>query len=162
MLIVLDNVLSVDDMHKMRVFFGNSSDNRKMQWADGDIAAIHEAHSPLTQLVQVASKYVDINSMTGIEFWSHFGTKPDWHKDRDEKLAATTGEDKYPLCSIVYYAHIDNLIGGRFMTETEILVPRNNRMLIFSPGIMHAVEDYQGTRLSVSVNPWEQAPLEYV
>jgi hypothetical protein len=162
MLIVLDNVLSEEDMVKMHVFFADNPNNRNMQWADGDIEAIKEAHSPLTQLVQVAGKYFDINDMCGIEFWSHYGTKPNWHKDRDEKLAATTGVDKYPLCSIVYYAHIENLIGGRFMTESEIIVPRNNRMLIFSPGILHTVEDYQGTRLSVSVNPWEQTPLEYV
>lgn len=162
MLIILDDVLSTDDMYRMRTYFGDNPENRRYNWANGNFDQVIQYDSPLVKLVAIANKHINVKHLCGIEFWAHLGTKPDWHIDRDEKLALTTNEIKHPICSIVYYAHVENLIGGRFMTETELVVPRDNRMVIFSPGILHTVEDYEGTRLSVAVNPWEHIPLEYV
>jgi hypothetical protein len=96
--------------------------------------------------------------MIGIEQWAHYGTKPDWHVDKDEVLLNRTGKVLLPICSIVFYAEVDQLTNGKFMTENMIITPKTNRLLAFAPGISHGVEDYTGTRLSVAINPWSTKP----
>ena len=76
------------------------------------------------------------------------------------QTAATTGEIVCPLCSVVYYADV-NAVGGAFVTETASIKPVTNRMIVFSPGVLHGVEEYTGTRMSVAVNPWAKPPMGY-
>ena len=155
MLVVIDDVL--DDAHREAVvgFFKQSTVSC---WEQG---SIKDDQSPMTLLLKEAAKYFDLSNMVGSEYWAHYGTKPEWHVDKDEKRMDTTGELSCPICSIVYYGIIDNLKGGKFMTETESITPKTNRMVIFSAGILHTVEEYSGTRLSVAVNPWAIKPMGY-
>jgi hypothetical protein len=160
MLIVLDNVL--DDSRRSAVvdFFSSGAQARSMKWHQWTLADAQVDPSPMAVLVQHAAKFFDLASMVGCEYWSHYGTRPQWHVDKDEELKSATGEIACPLCSIVYYADVD-AVGGAFMTETVSIKPVTNRMIVFSPGILHGVEEYTGTRMSVAVNPWSKAPTGY-
>jgi hypothetical protein len=160
MLIVLDNVL--DDAHRAAVvgFFSSSDQARAMKWQPSTFDGFQEDQSPMALLVKAASKFFDLTSMAGCEYWAHYGTRPDWHIDKDEALQNTTGEVAHPLCSIVYYADV-NVTGGEFRTESITVKPITNRMVVFAPGILHGVEEYTGTRMSVAVNPWAKKPMGY-
>jgi len=157
MLIVMDNVLAEDARAAVIGYFSQNDAVRTPQWAD----AGWDATLPMAQIVAGVSKFFDLSEMAGCEYWAHYGTRPDWHVDKDEALMRRTGELTTPLCSIVYYAHVQNLIGGQFMTKTEMITPITNRLLAFSPGMFHGVADYNGTRLAVAVNPWAQKPEGY-
>jgi hypothetical protein len=111
----------------------------------------------LYKILKIAEKYFDLQSMKTCEHWVHNNeTTPSWHFDKNEKLYMNSQGKQYefPLCSIVYYAQIENLIGGKFITEYEQVIPKNNRLILFSPGIYHSVEPSTGTRISLSMNPW--------
>ena len=46
--------------------------------------------------------------------------------------------------------------GGRLLFEDGlILEPRFNRLVIFSPGLLHGVEPFRGKRTSININPWK-------
>lgn len=158
MLVVIDDVL--DDAHREAVvwFFKQSVASC---WQQSSIESIKHDQSPMALLLKEAGKYFDLSNMVGSEYWAHYGTKPDWHVDKDEKRMDTTGELSCPICSIVYYGIVENLSGGKFMTETETILPKTNRAIIFSAGILHTVEEYTGSRLSVAVNPWSVKPMGY-
>jgi hypothetical protein len=157
MLIVVDNVLAEDARKVVVEYFSQSDTVRDSQWAD----AGWDVDSPMAQIVANVSKFFDLSKMVGCEYWAHYGTRPEWHVDKDEELMRRAGELAMPLCSIVYYADVQNLVGGQFMTKTEMVTPVTNRILAFSPGVFHGVADYSGTRLSVAVNPWAQKPEGY-
>lgn len=161
MLVVLDDVL--DDAHREAVvrFFSQSDEARSMKWESGGLLELDGNNSPMALLLKEAGKYFDLASMVGSEYWAHYGTRPDWHVDKDEKLNEETGETRCPICSIVYYADI-KVEGGNFVTETVTVRPITNRALIFSPNLLHRVEPYTGTRLSVAVNPWSYKPKAYL
>lgn len=160
MLIVLDNVL--DDEHRTAVvgFFTSGDEARATKWHWGGLANIKDDQSPLALLIKQAGRFFDLTSMVGCEYWAHYGTRPEWHVDKDEKLQEMTGDVVCPLCSIVYYADVD-AVGGAFQTKSISVKPVTNRMVVFSPGILHGVEEYTGTRLSVAVNPWAKKPMGY-
>jgi hypothetical protein len=153
MLIVVDNVLTDDTREAVVKYFSESPEMRS-QWADVGWSET----SPIAQIVTEASKFFDLSRMVGCEYWAHYGTRPEWHIDKDEALLRKTGELVVPLCSIVYYADVRNLVGGQFMTKTEMITPMTNRLLAFSPGVLHGVADYSGTRLAIGINPWPQKP----
>jgi len=161
MLVVVDDFLDKEHRDAVVGYFSQSQEAREMKWESGGADRLEGDKSPMALLLKEASKYFDLSSMVGSEYWAHYGTHPGWHVDRDEKLVLSTGEIKHPICSIVYYAQIENLVGGNFMTRTEVITPRTNRMIVFSPGVEHSVEYYSGTRLSVAVNPWQTKPLGY-
>ena len=160
MLIVLDDVL--DEAHRQAVvgYFARGDEERKMRWEPRGAEKLEWDNSPMALLLKQAAKFFDLSRMVGSEYWAHYGTRPDWHVDKDEKLYETSGNTAYPLCSIVYYADVD-VVGGDFMTETARVKPITNRMLVFAPGLLHGVEPFTGTRLSVAVNPWANKPLGY-
>lgn len=160
MLIVLDGVL--DEAHRQAVvdYFARGEEERKMRWQPGEAEKLEVNNSPMALLLKQAAKFFDLSSMVGSEYWAHYGTRPDWHVDKDEKLYKMSGNTEFPICSIVYYADVD-VIGGNFMTETATVKPITNRMIVFAPGLVHGVEPYTGTRLAVSINPWAHKPVGY-
>ena len=161
MLIVLDDVL--DEAHRQAVvgFFSQSDEARAMKWEPGGVEKLNGNNSPMALLLKRAAEHFDLSLMVGSEYWAHYGTRPDWHIDKDEKLYQMSGNTECPICSIVYYADVD-VQGGEFMTETIQVAPVTNRMVAFAPGLLHGVAPYTGTRLSVAVNPWTHKPLGYV
>ena len=161
MLIVLDNVLVEPEAVAVREVIHTDPDIKNMRWIDGDYALAMANPSPIATLLSIANRYFDLSNMCVAEFSAHNGTRPDWHIDKDEKLHEMSGNLAYPICSIVYYAEVNNLKDGMFMTDTMTITPMNNRMLVFAPGIVHGVQPYEGTRVSLAVNPWATKPMGY-
>lgn len=112
------------------------------------------------KLTEIAALYFDLTSAEGCEVWSA-KTNTNYHVDMDEQLWESQRKVQTPLCSIVYYAAIDNLTGGKFITQSMSIEPKTNRMIVFSPGIYHAVEQYTGTRDVLAVNPFKKIIYKY-
>ena len=107
-------------------------------------------------MINVAGNFHDLTSCKGYEFWSQNNTRPqNWHIDQDEQLVAKTNQTRFPLCSMVYYLKIDNLRGGKLHIEDDIITPKSNRLVIFSPQLNHCVEPFMGDRIVLCVNPWD-------
>ena len=56
---------------------------------------------------------------------------------------------------------IENGYQGPLPTFRSVISipPVVNRLVLFSPGILHRINPFEGERYSVAVNIWEQAPL---
>ncbi len=142
-LIILDDVFDDATRGALAAFdYG-----RGEQWYDLGASLLHE------KILDVCREHFDLQSAVGYEMWRN-SSNPDWHVDKDEKLYKESERFKFPLCSAVYYAMIDNLVGGEFYTADMRCFPRTNRLLLFSPGIHHGVSPFVGTRVAVSLNPW--------
>lgn len=142
-LIILDDVFDDTTRGALAAFdYG-----RGEQWYDLGASLLHE------KILDVCREHFDLRSAVGYEMWRN-SSNPDWHVDKDEKLYKESERFKFPLCSAVYYAMIDNLVGGEFYTADMRCFPRTNRLLLFSPGIHHGVSPFVGTRVAVSLNPW--------
>jgi hypothetical protein len=157
MLIVIDDVLNETVRHSIANHFVNDPQTRMTRWLNKEEIGL----TPLVYLVEIAKNYFNLESLAGCEYWAHYGTKPDWHVDKDELLMKRTGKLATPIISMVYYAEVKDLIGGKFMTKTETIIPVANRLIMFSPNVLHGVEEYTGTRLSVAINPWLVKPEGY-
>lgn len=109
------------------------------------------------QMINLSSQMYDLTSCIGYEFWTHYNTIPrNWHIDKDEQLKIKTGSTRFPLCSMVYYVYVDELRGGKLHIEDDIITPKSNRLVIFSPGKYHCVEPFLGKRITLCVNPWSE------
>jgi hypothetical protein len=109
------------------------------------------SHTPVGQILSFVSKFFDLSEMIGFEYWINHNTDKVWHYDTD----LSDDEGRYPICSIVYYPQVGTVSGGNFLTETESIKPKENRLLFFSPGIYHCVESFEGQRVSLAINPWK-------
>ena len=109
------------------------------------------------QMINLSSQMYDLTSCVGYEFWTHYNTIPrNWHIDKDEQLKIKTGYTRFPLCSMVYYVYVDELRGGKLHIEDDVITPKSNRLVIFSPGKYHCVEPFLGKRITLCVNPWSE------
>jgi hypothetical protein len=149
--ILIQNVLTEEENVAITDFFQN---NLSGGWIDATLNDITFDQFPLKKIINIAHNHYDLTSMVGCETWAHFGTRPPWHIDLDELYFNKTGFTKTPLCSIIYYARIRQLKGGKFLTETESIQPIENSLLLFEPRLRHAVEDFQGERVAIAINPW--------
>jgi|TARA_B110000259_G_scaffold182008_1_gene224982 hypothetical protein len=103
-----------------------------------------------------ANKFFELQNTKGYEYWTHVNTKPnDTHQDKDEVAYLTKGISRFPQCSTVFYLEVENLKGGELVFTNGITVkPKVNRLVLFSPGLEHFVEEFTGHRVSIAVNPW--------
>ena len=109
------------------------------------------------QMINLSSQMYDLTSCVGYEFWTHYNTIPrNWHIDKDAQLKIKTGYTRFPLCSMVYYVYVDELRGGKLHIEDDVITPKSNRLVIFSPGKYHCVEPFLGKRITLCVNPWSE------
>lgn len=154
-LIVIDDVLADDELE------ATSSFMEKMEgkgnpgfWIDKGAFI----DFPLYKLLGIVEQNFDLSSMVGCEYWEarrdDINPEPDWHIDKDEKLFTETGEERTPICSIVYYPHIENLTDGNFVTRSHLVVPKTNRLIAISSGVLHGVQRWSGERKSLVINPW--------
>ena len=112
----------------------------------------------------------------GVEWWCNTNNDLDWHIDKDELEGRRSGRFLLPLVSTVFYPHvrcaggellvadnppIENGYQGPLPTFRSVISipPVVNRLVLFSPGILHRINPFEGERYSVAVNIWEQAPL---
>ena len=130
-----------------------SESNLKEKWFSLDEE--HLFQDFCIQMINVAGNFFDLNSCIGYEFWTHNNTRPrGWHIDQDEKLVSVTGQTRFPLCSVVYYVKVKDLKGGKLHIEDDIITPKSNRMVTFSPKLNHCAEPFMGDRITLCVNPW--------
>lgn len=101
------------------------------------------------------------DQQAGYEIWSNLHA-PSWHLDKDEDLYHQENILNFPNFSIVYYLHVgEDLKGGELCTEDITVKPKTNRLIAFSKGILHKVNEFEGERVAISINPWMKIPLAY-
>lgn len=108
-------------------------------------------------MLNAASEYYDLESIVGYEIWTHNNTRPGGrHTDKDDMYYEITGKERHPVCTIVYYLNVDHFLkDGRLKLDNiATIVPKENRVVIFPPGVWHEVEKYEGDRVSIVMNPW--------
>lgn len=149
MILVLDNVLQEHeiDIIKNQSSNFNSEVNGLYQWNELRI---------FYSLIRRASNYYSLHNCVGYEVWEQKNSRPPtWHQDKDEILAKQNIL-KFPICTLVYYIQVENLINGKLQIETGIdVTPITNRLVIFGPGVSHYVEEFSGYRHSIVINPWD-------
>ena len=152
MYMVLDQVF--DD--PTRLAFLNFNYQGGPKWYSMGNNPMHE------RTIDIARHFFDHNNLVGYEMWrnSTHNFIPEWHVDRDERLAVQEKRYSLPICNIVYYPLVENLKqGGEFYTDDIVITPKTNRLIIMSPGIFHGVKPYDNAiRSVVAINPWERRP----
>ena len=150
--VVIDDVFSDKDL----IFIQSNIDKQSSRSIWFDLTQEHTWKSLSHKLMKLANNYYDLNNVIGYEFWSQYNTRPagGWHYDRDEILYYEKHIFKFPVCSIVYYPILYDLIGGQIQLEKDVIVPKINRAIIFKPGMFHYVHEFEGTRCSLIINPW--------
>lgn len=148
MIVIVDDVLNHQQKLEMQSY---CQFNSPFNWKDFTIQNAEQlADAAVGKIILTVSKFFDLSEMVGFEYWTNHNVDKDWHYDTDE----SDREERYPICSIVYYPQVDILSGGNFITETESIKAKENRLLCFSPGIYHKVESFEGQRVSIAINPW--------
>ena len=112
-----------------------------------------------------------------VEWWCNTNNHLDWHIDKDEGEARTSGTYQLPLLSTVFYPHI-SCAGGELLVADNIpmvsgqcadlpgfnsvisIPPLRNRLVLFSAGVVHCINQFEGERYSVAANLWEMEPLD--
>lgn len=150
---VVDDVFPQDILHAVQ------------QWANQlpEVDTWYEFENMFygNDLVEMAKEYFDLTGAIGCEMHRNY-LQPKPHHDKDEKLYATTGEMKFPLCGIVYYPFIAMRGGHLIFPEAEIAVgPKTNRAVFFRCDLFHDGVPFEGVRQSVGINPWTELPLAY-
>jgi len=153
MLSVVDSAIESAAFLKLKEKFWHDGVSVRPHWIPA--SKLPELLSPV---VVVASRLYDFDGCEGYEVWTHNGTRPDWHTDKDEALYTQTGHECYPICSIVLYMTIGELSGGEFESDGILLTPKENRLVMFDPGLAHRVREYAGARCSLAINPWRNKP----
>ena len=162
MLIILDDVFNAPTAQAITDDYIIHKKSTDIIWCDTSYHDISKSTAPVSVLLNLAFKNFNISHMIGFEYWAHYNSGANWHFDKDEVELQTTGQLHLPLCGIVYYPLIENLDGGCFVTHHERIKPKTNRAIIFSSNLEHMVEPFSGTRLSVSINPWNRKPKAHI
>ena len=158
MIIILDDIIDLKSNFQrdsMTVLDQLKQPNINEKWYSLDEQ--HPFENFCNSMIGVANQFINLDSCVGYEFWTQKNTRPSkWHQDKDEQLNGNKSILSFPLCSMVYYLIVENLEGGQLHVEDDIITPKTNRLVIFSPGKNHYVQPYTGTRISMLVNPWDR------
>ena len=149
--IVIDDVLDSESVSKIHESIDNSTRNPFFYKMDQN----HLYDNFCLAMINIASKYYNLSSSVGYEFWTRLNTcVKGWHRDKDEKLFDEENILSFPICTMIYYPYVDNMKGGELLLGSDKILPKTNRLVIFGAGIPHNVEDFTGNRISMMVNPW--------
>jgi len=155
MIVIMDDVVDNSTFQSDCIKLSESGKNIPEKWYSLDEKHIFQDFC--IQMINLSSQMYDLTSCVGYEFWTHYNTIPrKWHIDKDEQLKIKTGHTRFPLCSMVYYVYVDELRGGKLHIEDDVITPKSNRLVIFSPGKYHCVEPFLGKRITLCVNPWSE------
>lgn len=157
MIIIEDDFLSPDKMRRY------AERHYALMHSNGGyhhLKQIDELDDIETEILEFGALFYDMSKAVCAELWSNPNiVVPNWHIDKDEKYYHDTGKFKFPLCTLVYYAHVDeDLEGGRIiMYEDQQLAikPKSNRLIVFPSNVPHVVEPFTGQRLSVICCPFD-------
>jgi hypothetical protein len=119
--------------------------------------------------VGILDKYTTIGNEPGYALNHHF--------DKDEGLHKETGEIITPVMGTVYYPPVneEKCEGGYLKIYNthemdltvpyELIAPKQNRLVIFDAGQLHAVTEItKGKRYAIAINLWQPKPtteMEY-
>ena len=100
------------------------------------------------------------------------------HLSHQPMLVGAIGSGAYvlPLLSTVFYPHVSCAGGELLLADNQPITtghtgplpqfrsvitipPVRNRLVLFSPGLLHRINPLEGERYSVAVNIWAQEPL---
>ena len=151
--VVIDDVLDAESVSKIKESIDESTRDPFFYTMNDN----HLYDNFCLAMINIASEFYDLSSSVGYEFWTRLNRcVSDWHCDKDEKLYDEQKVVSYPLCTIIYYPHVDNMRGGELLLGSDKILPKTNRLVIFAPGIPHNVESFTGDRISMMVNPWNR------
>ena len=151
--VVIDDVLDAESVSKIKKSIDESTRDPFFYTMNDN----HLYDNFCLAMINIASDFYDLSSSVGYEFWTRLNRcVSDWHCDKDEKLYDEQKIVSYPLCTIIYYPHVDNMRGGELLLGSDKILPKTNRLVIFAPGIPHNVESFTGDRISMMVNPWNR------
>tara|TARA_A100001234_G_C12348940_1_gene269165 strand:+ start:34 stop:537 length:504 start_codon:yes stop_codon:yes gene_type:complete len=151
--VVIDDVLDAESVSKIKESIDESTRDPFFYTMNDN----HLYDNFCLAMINIASEFYDLSSSVGYEFWTRLNRcVSDWHCDKDEKLYDEQKIVSYPLCTIIYYPHVDNMRGGELLLGSDKILPKTNRLVIFAPGIPHNVESFTGDRISMMVNPWNR------
>ena len=151
--VVIDDVLDAESVSKIKESIDESTRDPFFYTMNDN----HLYDNFCLAMINIASEFYDLSSSVGYEFWTRLNRcVSDWHCDKDEKLYDEQKIVSYPLCTIIYYPHVDNMRGGELLLGSDKILPKTNRLVIFAPGILHNVESFTGDRISMMVNPWNR------
>ena len=151
--VVIDDVLNAESVSKIKESIDESTRDPFFYTMNDN----HLYDNFCLAMINIASEFYDLSSSVGYEFWTRLNRcVSDWHCDKDEKLYDEQKIVSYPLCTIIYYPHVDNMRGGELLLGSDKILPKTNRLVIFAPGIPHNVESFTGDRISMMVNPWNR------
>jgi len=152
-LVIEDNAFGSEIAASMANYYRSNPDSLKNKFVKNEESDKEDLLFPT--LMNFASRFFDLSTMIGYERWGSVdGCPSGWHLDKDEVLYSETSEYSLPLCTILYYPEIDTSVGGKFITHTEYITPKTDRLIMFSSGLPHAIEPFVGKRIAVVYNPW--------
>jgi len=186
-IVILDNIVEKNCFNQLQKnFLSVIDESTNEDWFLLDTK--HYFQDFCISLINIAGTYYDLSSCGGYEFWIHNNTKPpNWHIDNDERRRLENNLMRFPLCSIVYYLKIENLVNGELKIShnseiqlnstnilyqevrsnrldnkyDDIIIPKENRMVLFSPGKFHSVNSFTGKRVTLVINPWDINNYKY-
>ena len=112
-----------------------------------------------------------ISESYDIEWWCNTNNDLDWHIDKDEAEGRRSGRYVLPLMSTVFYPHV-SCAGGELLLADHTPIedgssgplpqfcsvitipPVLNRLVLFSPGLLHRINPFDGERYSLAANAW--------
>jgi len=117
-----------------------------------------------------------VSPSPGVEWWCNTNNHLDWHIDKDEVNFRENGRHSLPLLSKVFYPHVSCIRGELLaadkppMQEGQTVPPPRfhsvisippavNRLVVFSPGILHRINQFEGESYSIAANIWQSEPL---
>jgi hypothetical protein len=151
--IVLDNVLTEKQRQNIinsQIIIDNQSASLDAQYTWDEMHLFHP-------IISIIAQHFDLTDAITYEMWQQNNKRPKgWHYDRDE-IAYQNGCELYPIATSVYYLNVSDLDGGNLYFEDDtFVIPKTNRLVIFSPGVEHYVDRYSGKRHSIIINPWDR------
>lgn len=127
-------------------------------------------------ILPYTSKYL------GCEWWCNMNNDLDWHIDKDEYAMVNKNELNMPLLSSVFYPYsecyggellildssenpvnlleknIDPSYDPYYVNKIIRIPPKKNRLVLFTSGLLHKINRFEGDRYSVAINFWDMIP----
>ena len=158
---IYDDVLSMDERIEVYNRFFSTNSSLNSFWVSRNEIGDFQ---PLEKLVGISLTGFNFSAFNGVEIWSHNLTAPGFHYDKDERFFAETGLFVLPLCSIIYYVEITSQLIGvdkfkiSLQTPDVMIVPKDNRVVVMSPGILHSARGNPNVRKLIVISPWIKKP----
>ena len=114
------------------------------------------------------SRFANLDNSIGWEQWMHdpdYAPLPPPHFDKDEVSYSMDKALIFPLCSVILYLKVENLIGAKLQLPKEgiDITPETGKLVLMAPGVYHMISPYHsGKRISLNLNFWDKKIKAYV